>query len=123
MTNGIDAIEIHRIGGVLDRHGDRFLHKIYTDREIAHCRGQLSELAARFAAKEAISKALGTGLRGVYWREMEIVFDSRGKPLVVLHGNALRRAEELGIQDLGVSLTHSQDFAIASVVGLISDPD
>ncbi len=123
MTNGIDAIEIHRIRQVHERHGGRFLRKIYTEREIAHCRGQHSELAARFAAKEAISKALGTGLHGVYWREMEIISDARGKPLVVLHGNALRRAEKLGVQDLGVSLTHSRDFAIASVVGLISDPD
>ena len=108
---------------MLERHGERFLHKVYTEREIDHCGGHHSELAARFAAKEAISKALGTGLRGVYWREMEIISDPRGKPLVVLHGNALRRAEKLGIQDLGVSLTHSQDLAIASVVGLISEPD
>ncbi len=123
MTNGIDAIEIHRIRGVLDRHGDRFLHKAIQLVVDGTTGGQHSELAARFAAKEAISKALGTGIRGVYWREMEIVSDPRGKPLVVLHDNALRRAEELGIQDLGVSLTHSQDFAIASVVGIISDPD
>ncbi len=122
MTNGIDAIEIERIAGVLERHGERFLGKVYTEREIAHCQGRVNELAARFAAKEAISKALGTGLRGVYWREMEIVSDPRGKPVVVLHMNAKRRAENLGITDLGVSLTHSRDLAIAVVTGLMGEP-
>lgn len=106
---------------MLGRHGERFLKKVYTEREIAHCQGRENELAARFAAKEAISKALGTGLRGVYWREMEIITDARGKPLVRLHGHARRRAEALGIVDLGVSLTHSVDMAIAVVTGLIED--
>ena len=108
---------------MLERHGEHFLGKVYTEREIAHCQGRVNELAARFAAKEAISKALGTGLRSVYWREMEIVSDPRGKPLVVLHANAKRRAESLGINDLAVSLTHSRGLAMAVVTGLLGGGD
>ena len=79
---GIDIIEIARIKACLDRHGDRFLERVYTRSELAYCRGRVPELAARFAAKEAISKALGTGLMGISWREMEVLADMRGKPLV-----------------------------------------
>ena len=118
LTTGVDAVEIHRIARALERHGDRFLKRVFTPQEIAYCRGRVPELAARFAAKEAISKALGTGMRGVYWREMEIVPDPRGKPRVRLHGNAERRARELGIREMAVSLTHSNDLAIATVVGM-----
>ncbi len=116
LTTGIDAVEIERIDGVLKRHGQRFLDRIFTAGEVRYCRGRVRELAARFAAKEAISKALGTGMRGIAWRDMEIVPDQRGKPHVRLHGAAKRRASELGISDLAVSLTHSRDLAIASVV-------
>ena len=105
----------------MERHGQRFLHKVYTDREIAYCSGRPSELAARFAAKEATSKALGTGLKGIFWRDMEILSDLLGKPQLILHGTALVRARELGIQELGVSLTHTKNLAIASVIGLIQE--
>ena len=115
---GVDLVEIARIAGVLERHPVRFLEKVYTPAEVAYCRGRVSELAARFAAKEAVSKALGTGLRGIYFREMEIYNDRRGKPLVRLHGAAARRAGELGIACLEVSLSHTDDLAIAQVVGL-----
>lgn len=118
LSTGIDAIEISRISGVINRHGNRFLRKIYTDRELAYCRGRQRELAARFAAKEAVSKVLGTGLNGIFWREMEVVPDTRGKPHVKLHGHAKITALNLGITEIALSLTHTQDLAIASAVAI-----
>ena len=115
---GVDLVEISRIRDLLERHPQRFPGKIFTPDEVAYCRGRVPELAVRFAAKEAISKALGTGLKGVYFREMEIRNDRRGKPLVRLHGAARRRALELGIETLDVSLSHTDQLAIAQVVGL-----
>lgn len=116
LSTGIDIIEIPRIERALQRWGDRFLERVYTPAEIAFCRGRVSELAARFAGKEAISKALGTGLVGISWREMEILPDGRGKPLVTLHGRALARAEALGLREFAISLSHACEYAIASVV-------
>ena len=113
---GVDAVEIDRISRSLERFGERFLRRVYTEKEIFFCRGRVPELAARFAAKEAISKALGTGIRGIVWREMEILPDRRGKPLVYLHGKAESRAAELGLAEFEVSLTHSRELAIAVVV-------
>ena len=118
VRTGIDLIEIERIRQAHQRYGQRFLNRIYTAAEQARCRGRADELAARFAAKEAVSKALGTGMRGVLWKEIEVVNDPRGKPLVRLHGAAERRAAELGIHDMDISLTHSRDQAIAFVVAL-----
>ena len=98
--------------------GERFLGRVYTPAELALCRGRAPELAARFAAKEAISKALGTGLRGIGWREMEVLSDERGKPLVYLHGRAKARADFLGLSDFAISLSHSQVYALAFVVAI-----
>ena len=89
---GVDLIEIPRIQRSLDDFGERFLNRVYTERERDRYRNRISELAARFAAKEAISKALGTGIRGIRWREMEVLPNRRGKPIVVLHGTAAERA-------------------------------
>lgn len=114
---GVDLIEIPRIQRSLDDFGERFLRRVYTERERDRYRDRISELAARFAAKEAISKALGTGIRGIKWREMEILPNRRGKPIVVLHGTAADRAALLGITDFDVSLTHSRSDAMAFVVG------
>ncbi|MEA2575207.1 MAG: holo-[acyl-carrier protein] synthase [Chloroflexia bacterium] len=113
---GVDLIEISRIEAALDRWGERFLRRVWTEREIAACRGRHRELAARFAAKEAASKALGTGIVGIIWRELEVLSDRRGKPLLFLHGQARARAEELGLNTWAVSLTHSRDMACAFVV-------
>lgn len=118
ITAGVDIIEIARIQRALDDFGDRFLRKVYTERERAWYGCRVPELAARFAAKEATSKALGTGIRGVYWREMEIISNRRGKPILVLHGNAAARAEHLGLIAFDVSLTHSRTEAMAFVVAL-----
>jgi holo-[acyl-carrier protein] synthase len=113
---GVDIIEIERVARVYQQHGERFLSRVYTPSEVRYCRGRVPELAARFGAKEAISKALGTGIRGIIWREMEILPDRRGKPHVFLHGSAQRRAEQLGLTHFAVSLSHSRDFAVAFVV-------
>ena len=118
VSAGVDAIEIARIAAALDRFGERFLRRIYTDREQAYSRGRANELAARFAGKEAVSKALGTGMRGVLWREIEIVNDRRGKPLVRLYGRAKARAVELGFARIEISLTHSRELAIAFAVAV-----
>lgn len=114
---GIDIIEIDRVADVLKRHGDRFLNRVYTPDEIVHCRGRVSELAARFAAKEAVMKALGTGVRGVSWKDIEVLPNRRGKPLVFLYGRGAKRAEAIELRGLEISLTHSKEYAIASVVG------
>lgn len=113
---GVDIVEIARVGSVLRKHDRRFLARVYTAGEIGHCRGRVSELAARFAGKEAVLKALGTGLRGVGWREVEILPDRRGKPHVYLHGRAQERARLLGLVHFAISLSHSRDFAVAFVV-------
>lgn len=113
---GVDIIEISRIAGVVQRYGDRFLHRVYTASEQMLYRGRVPELAARFAAKEAISKALGTGIWGIRWREMEVLPDMRGKPLVFLHGAAAARAREINLRHFDISLSHSREFAVAVVV-------
>jgi len=113
---GVDIIEIERIEVALRRHRERFLQRVYTSTEQAYCRGRVPELAARFAAKEAISKALGTGMRGIAWQEMEILGDERGKPLIHLYGRAKARAEELGLSEFAISLSHSRDYAVAFVM-------
>jgi holo-[acyl-carrier protein] synthase len=115
---GIDVIEIARIKRVLDDFGERFLRRVFTEAERERYRNRVNELAARFAAKEATSKALGTGIRGIRWREMEILPNRRGKPVLILHGQAAARAAELGLTDFSVSLTHSRTDAMAFVVGV-----
>ncbi|MBM2827317.1 MAG: acpS, partial [Dehalococcoidia bacterium] len=115
-TVGVDIVEIQRIEEAIARWGDRFLHRVYTEREIRFCRGRVPELAARFAAKEAVMKALGTGVRGVGWRDIEVLPMRGGKPMVFLHGRAQKRSDSLGLDEMAISLTHSKDFAIASVV-------
>jgi holo-[acyl-carrier protein] synthase len=119
LTVGVDVIEIERVRAVLNRHPERFIERVFTAGEARHCRGRVPELAARFAAKEAVMKALGTGVHGIGWREIEILPNLRGNPLVLLHGKALRRGQALGLSTIDVSLSHSRDYAVASVVGLI----
>lgn len=113
---GVDLIEIPRIARALSDFGDRFMRRVYTERERERYAGRVSELAARFAAKEATSKALGLGIRGIHWREMEILSDPRGKPVLILHARAAERARLLGLNHFSVSLTHSRSDAMAFVV-------
>ena len=114
---GVDVIEIERVEAALARFGERFLRRVYTAEEAAFCRGRVHELAARFAAKEAVMKALGTGAKGVAWREIEVLPNHRGKPLVYLYGRAKGRAERIGLEGLDVSMSHSREYAVAFVVG------
>lgn len=113
---GTDIIEIARIQRSLNDFGDRFLRRVYTEREREWYGTRVNELAARFAAKEATSKALGTGIIGIRWREMEVLPNRRGKPVLVLHGRAAERARRLGLTSFSVSLTHSRTDAMAFVV-------
>jgi holo-[acyl-carrier protein] synthase len=117
ISVGVDLIEIDRVAATLKRFGRRFLERVYTEGEIAYCRGRAPQLAARFAAKEAVMKALGTGTRGVGWREVEVTRKRSGEPGIALHGRASSRAEHLGISRIAISLSHSRNYAIASVVG------
>ena len=113
LSVGIDIIEIDRIRRAVDRWGWRFLERVYTLEEIELFATRPASLAARFAAKEAVMKALG-GKMG--WREIEVLRGPRGEPVLRLYGRALRRAQEKGAR-LTVSLSHSREYAIASVVG------
>ncbi len=115
---GVDIIEIARIQRTYNDFGERFLHRVFTERERDRYRGRVNELAARFAAKEATSKALGTGIIGIRWREMEVLPNRRGKPVLILHGRAAERARALGLTDFSVSLTHSRTDAMAFVVAM-----
>lgn len=117
LTCGVDLLLVERFESVLERHGERFVRRICTEREADYCGGRTMELAARFAGKEAVMKALGTGVRGVRWREVEILANARGKPVVVLHGGALRRLRELGLSRMEISLTHERTMVCAFAVG------
>jgi holo-[acyl-carrier protein] synthase len=114
---GVDAIEIERIEGALRKFGERFLKRIYTERERERYGKRPAELAARFAAKEAVMKVLGTGVRGIRWRDIEVLPNRRGKPIVQLHETAANRARDLGFRHIAISLTHSRSDSIAVVAG------
>ncbi|HEX77784.1 MAG TPA: holo-[acyl-carrier-protein] synthase [Dehalococcoidia bacterium] len=114
---GVDIIEIPRIEQALERWGNRFLNRVYTSAELAQLGHRKPSLAACFAAKEATMKALGTGRRGVGWREVEVIHAPSGQPRLRLSGRAQHRARALGIRSLAVSLSHCRDYALASVVG------
>jgi holo-[acyl-carrier protein] synthase len=119
LAVGVDMVEIPRVARAISRWGERFLQRVYTASEIARCRGRVPELAARFAAKEAVSKALGVGIwwqGGISWTDAEIVSDPLGKPEVVLYGRAAERARALGLDEWAVSLSHTREHAIAMVV-------
>ena len=116
ICTGIDIIEIDRIQNVLSRYGNRFLNKIFTPDEIQYCRGSSTNLAGRFAAKEATMKALKTGARGVSWKDIEVIRASNGAPSIKLYNRALARSESLGVSSLSISFSHSRDYAVASVI-------
>ena len=122
LVAGVDIIEIGRIRRVYEQYGQRFLNRIYTEGEIRYCRGRAPQLASRFAAKEAVMKALGTGVRGVRWKDVEVVRRRGRAPTIKLHGTAQARAERIGMSDLAISLTHSKEYAVASVVGQSREP-
>lgn len=120
LGSGIDLTEIGRIQKAVDRYGDRFLDRVYTGAEQAYClprRKAAESLAARFAAKEAGAKALGTGIsRGVNWLEIEVILEPGGRPTLRFHGRAAVIAAQMGVARAALSLTHTGDLAMASVV-------
>ena len=121
LSTGVDIVHVPRVQKALDLYGERFLNRVFTPREVKACRGHASEFAARFAAKEAVSKALGVGMRimarnGIGFKEAEILPDGNGKPHVHLHGRAAARAEALGLNEWAVSLAHEREYALAFVV-------
>ncbi len=116
LKTGVDLIEIPRIQSALDRFGDQFLERVFTPGEIAECKGKADALAVRFAAKEATTKALGTGIGPVTWREIETLSKWSGEPYLVLHDRAEAIAKFLGLSTWAVSLSHSRENAIAVVI-------
>ena len=114
---GVDIIEIARIEKAIEHWGERFLHRVYTEPELRLCRKKPASLAARFAGKEAVMKALGTGIKGISWREIEILAEPSGKPSLNLYGKAQNKAGGLYLGKLAISLSHSKEYAIAFVVG------
>jgi|SRR5580658_773243 holo-[acyl-carrier protein] synthase len=120
VGSGIDLTEIERIQKSVDRYGARFLDRVFTGAEQAYClrkRKAAESLAARFAAKEAAAKALGTGIsRGVNWLEIEVVREPGGRPSLRFHGRAAQVAAQLGVTRAALSLTHTDGLAMASVV-------
>jgi holo-[acyl-carrier protein] synthase len=118
LRTGVDLIEISRIKEAIERHGDRFLNRIYTELEQEECKGRISSLAARFAAKEAAAKALGCGIGNVNWTDIETRYDEKKAPYLVLHGEGARLAKELGLTAWSVSLSHTETQAIAFVAAV-----
>ena len=120
IGHGIDIVETKRIAESMERFGDRFLNRIFTEGEVAYARSMKYphlHLAARFAAKEAISKAFGTGIgRELGWRDLEICRETNGAPRVQLHGHAQVYAESRGVLTIHISLSHTTDYAAASAV-------
>jgi holo-[acyl-carrier protein] synthase len=118
LCTGIDLIEIARVEHAVQRHGERFLQRVFTPAELVEAGGSPASLAARFAAKEAVAKALGTGIGAVGWLEIEVLRPCDQPPTLHLSGAAARRAAELGLTDWAVSLSHTRELAIASVVAV-----
>ena len=122
---GIDLVEVARIAETVERHGDRFLRRVFTPSETEYCRScgvPARHFAARFAAKEAVLKLLGTGWsRGIGWRDVEVVRGPEGEPGIHLSGGAARRAKDLGIVKLHVSISHTAGHAIAQAIGEAHD--
>ena len=115
---GVDIIEIKRIGSAVNRGGERFLKRVYTETELSACRDRLSPLASRFAAKEAVMKVLGAGGIGIAWREIEVLTGDDGRPSVRLRGRALDKATKLNLKEVSVSLSDSKEYAVAVAVGI-----
>jgi holo-[acyl-carrier protein] synthase len=113
---GVDLIEIDRIVAILERFPDRFRRRVLTDAEARYCGRKVDRIAGRWAAKEAISKVLGLGVRGVGWREIEILPNWAGAPQVRLHARAAARAEALRLEDLTVSISHERSMAAAVAI-------
>ncbi len=115
---GIDIIRVSRIADALAKFGDRFARRVLTPTEAAYVRSRPETLAGRWAAKEAVSKVLGLGVRGIGWRDIEIERLPTGQPAVRLHGRAARRAEQLGMGRIAVTISHESEYAVAAAYGV-----
>ncbi len=118
LATGIDLIEVARIKRAAGRHGDRFYRRFFTPQEIEFCQGRATSLAGRFAVKEAVAKALGTGIGDYDWTDIEVVCDGRGKPELLLHNRAKQLAEEKGLRLWSISLSHTDTHAMGMAVAL-----
>jgi holo-[acyl-carrier protein] synthase len=121
LRAGVDLIEIERIRRAVDRHGDRFLTRVFSAAEVAQSCGRLESLAGKFAAKEAAAKALGTGVwrNGIGWLDFEVYKDAQtGAPELLLHNAAAARARGMGLHGWSLSISHDRTHAIAFVVAL-----
>jgi len=118
LATGVDLIEIARIEEVVTRHGKHYLERIFTPAELDYCGKRAESLAGRFAAKEAVAKALGTGIGDVTWKEIEILGDEQNAPKLTLSGKAESKAKELGLTSWSVSISHSQSHSVAFVVAI-----
>jgi holo-[acyl-carrier protein] synthase len=114
---GVDMIEVDRVAQSINRHGERFLKRVFTERELAYCGNRVTSLAARWAAKEATAKTLGTGIGAISWQEIEVISEPDQRPVLHLHGAAASLAAQLGLSNFALSLSHTKDYAIAFVVG------
>ncbi len=117
---GLDIVRIERIREALERFGDRFVRRVLTPAEARYVRGRPETFAGRWAAKEAVSKVLGLGVRGIGWRDIEIERLPTGQPAVRLHGRAAARADQLGVERVAVSITHEREYALAIAFGVRS---
>ena len=115
---GIDIIKVERIRGSLDRFGERFSNRVLTPAEQRYVRMRPETFAGRWAAKEAVSKVLGLGVRGIGWKDIEVVRLPTGQPSVKLHGRAAARAEQLGMERIALSISHESDYAVAIAFGI-----
>ncbi len=113
---GVDLVDIDRIQRVLGRYPERFRRRVLTEKEDRYCGPKIERVAGRWAAKEAISKVLGLGVRGVGWREIEVLPNRAGQPQVLLHRRAAARAEAMGLDEVSVSITHERHMAVAVAV-------
>jgi len=116
LRTGVDLIEISRIDEAIARHGQRYLERVYTSAELEQSHRHTGSLAGRFAAKEAVAKALGTGIGDIGWKDIEILGDEQNAPTVQLSGAAERRARDLGLATWSISISHSMSHAVAFVV-------
>ena len=116
LRTGVDMLEIERLRETVERHGQHFIARIFTLAEQTECGSNFPSLAARFAAKEAVSKALGTGIGDVGWQDIEILRAESGAPKLILHGYAEKLAADLGLKTWSVSLSHTREHAVAMVV-------
>ena len=117
LAVGVDIIEINRIKQAILSWQNSFLQRIYTEAELENCKDMASRLAVRFAAKEAVMKALGTGAKDLGWKDIEILSNTNGAPLIQLSGEAKDKAREIGVTEFSISLSHSKHYAIALVIG------